>query len=487
MNNDMMERIKFIVLIVLVITSMMQLGILWFFQNHEIPTNILQAFFQKPTTQKETQIKNYFLPYRIVASEGFDEAHFVLSPGRKDYQVLWDEVTSYIRDILIEGKPVSVVQYSTDEWAKLTGKESFIFEFNAPISTKIVRGFLNLTAVSNNEPLYFQRIIILPNDDVNNDIAVYIYDTAKIFKYKLKVHSSGLGRADYEALLEKLKGEPGSQKFGILKEIFPVSKKAPFQVRPDVPVALGDMRQMKFEHIIAKYPEFIVKEGTNTNEDISLGARLILGSDKESYDLGMDSKRTIIFKNISNIYRIYSDGWLEYQYLLAGEETGKGDELAAFRKALEFISYKKNCIGDPDIVFLGSSSEKDKNYYTFSFGYSYKGKLIQISRENNRFSQNEAIIIKSNGNKTIEAKWLMRRIEISSKQETEYAIAFDETISNIFVNNPQLEKKTFSIEDAYYGYNMDDFKDNQELNPSWIVVSKEGKVFKTALNKADER
>jgi len=47
------ERLKLYILFLLILTSFIQVGILWYYQNRGVPTNFLWGFFYK--AQRETE------------------------------------------------------------------------------------------------------------------------------------------------------------------------------------------------------------------------------------------------------------------------------------------------------------------------------------------------------------------------------------------------------------------------------------------------
>mgnify|MGYP000888622042 FL=1 len=72
------ERFKLYILAMLVATSFIQVGILWNYQNEGLPTNFLWNIFESSIRKTPGDVSDYVKLFRVSATEGYDESHFIL-------------------------------------------------------------------------------------------------------------------------------------------------------------------------------------------------------------------------------------------------------------------------------------------------------------------------------------------------------------------------------------------------------------------------
>ncbi len=84
MSRELRERLKTVLIFVLIITGLLQVGILWSYQNQGTPFSFLSALFSKDIqVSNETIREKLFVPDKLVVSNG--ENDYWIIPENHDY------------------------------------------------------------------------------------------------------------------------------------------------------------------------------------------------------------------------------------------------------------------------------------------------------------------------------------------------------------------------------------------------------------------
>ena len=82
MSRVRRERFKSYILALLIVSSIIQVGILWEYQNHGFPISFLMPIFagsgSNASDISEVSRQEYFVPFRIIVSNG-NESHWLIS------------------------------------------------------------------------------------------------------------------------------------------------------------------------------------------------------------------------------------------------------------------------------------------------------------------------------------------------------------------------------------------------------------------------
>lgn len=366
MRRVKVERFKFYILLVLVITSFIQVGILWSYQNEGLPTNFLWNIFANGEKKVRINVGDYVKPYRITATEGYDEAHYVIDESHEYYDKLWNEAGYYISSLLGEKNIVEKQTYTEEYWGEVVVKKSFVYEFKTKISTNILGSLLKIDKISNHEFDGIYKMAVLPRVDSNNNIGLYIYDGIKTYEFVLPLRPKGLSRDDYNNMLTTLGEGDDSYNYIVMNELMGINK-TPYVIKPDTLIPRGSSWE-DFDDIISMVPQDITNLGPTKKNDLENIATKVLGSDKERLTWGIDMDNSIVFRNPSKIYKLHRDGLLEYSYLYQFDKSDKGNEIEALENVLEFIGGKVDFVKGADIYLSGVKDNED-GYYTFTFDY----------------------------------------------------------------------------------------------------------------------
>jgi regulatory protein YycH of two-component signal transduction system YycFG len=170
------EKVKSIILVILILTSLVQVGILWVYQSHRFPFSFFSTVFGRNSIEDNTDIeqkarKEVLIPYRIIVSNG-NNVHWLLKENEEIFHILWDEGLEYVKRALSEGGG-QIVDFNI--WDKLVVSKSFAFEFKKGIKSNLVKWFLNIPIASSAEHSEsIRKIMILPDEDINKNNTLYI-------------------------------------------------------------------------------------------------------------------------------------------------------------------------------------------------------------------------------------------------------------------------------------------------------------------------
>ncbi|MCX7749864.1 MAG: hypothetical protein N2645_23690 [Clostridia bacterium] len=477
MNRTYVERTKFVILLILIFSSLIQVGILWDYKNHGLPFPLLGGEYRgeafKPVDVDEEKVR-VFHPERVIVSN--NTFFWEVKKGTRVYSKLWDKLKNdYLREV-VALKPQSVINDDSTlkEWSKLVGRNSFLFEFETNIKINIIDYFLKPKNIHSDSPQGMDKILILPSIDINNRLVVYLLDNQKIYKYILAAYQDG--ENDYNEILAEFKRNNTSLDYIMigsqLKEKYPGRK--------DVFISFNSSQYREIHDISCSTPFNIdgMMKGPEADkkEDYEF-KRLedsILGRAKSSYNHSIDKDRGIVtFKNLNHLYKIYRDGFIQYKNLSASEVRDKGDMKEAFNKAFLYLSDKKTLYGNAD-VFLSEIQEKGDSYI-FSFDYKVDNIPVWTNAYKTEAKDvpvlNHAIEIRVNSKSVLECAWISR--VFYKKDMKKYNVHFLPLLLDI-EKELKLNYKSLTIRDIDIYYDMRETSLDKELKPVWIIKKFDG-------------
>ncbi|NSW90775.1 MAG: hypothetical protein HPY74_08905 [Firmicutes bacterium] len=475
------EKVKSIVLALLILSSIIQVGILWVYQSHRLPFNFFSVVFNRNNMNDTTDIgkkaKNeIFIPYRIIASNGND-AHWLIKEEEDIFYKLWDEGQEYLKRILSSDNVQAV---NVNMWDNLVVRKSFLFEFRAGIKTSLVKWFLNIAGTSSEHPESIYKILILPDEDINKNNTVYILSEKNLYKYVFPFQKNDMSVEDYNGIIRQLEADRSLVQYNIIKEIDPENK-FPFKIPPDVLCVVSGPKYRKFTTVTYSFGEKV--------SDIEEVAAIILANEKESYDRYIDRNNTLVFKNLNNTYRLYSNGLLEYKYVPGAGDQEKGDIGSAFEKAYIFISRIKNYLMNTEAgLHLVKIKDDNPNYYEFIFEYMIDGYPVYISNniemkeevEEKKGAQfKNAISIKVNSRRIIESNWLLINFD-KNRDNREYNVYFEDMLNEISKKYSIQRLSDFAVKNIMVVY-MIDSGIGKKIGPVWVVEKPDGGYYNVPM------
>jgi len=472
------DRLKSIILAILILSSVIQVGILWAYQTTGIPFSFFLSIFGESNPGNMANIEEkareeLFKPYRLVISNG-DEAHWLVKENEEIYWKITEEVQKYIKRI-ISSKQVESGTISTEEWKNLLLKKGIFIEFRTGIKTSLARWFLNVKGDSSESPDSIYKIIMLPDEDINLNNIIYILGEKKIYKFVLPFQKNDMSREEYNKIIKRFEADSSRIKYSMGLEIDPEGN-SPFDLAYDLLCVIEDVRN-DIRYDMSPYLEFSFGPDILNIEEI---AKILLGNEKESYDRYVDRNNTMVFKNISNTYRIYRNGFLEYRYTQDIGRQGRGDIAKAFEKAFILISRINDYLLDSQAsLSLIDINEDNPDYYEFVFDYIIDGYPIYIDYSDENRSYKHAVTIKANGDRIIEADWLLMNF-YKGMNYAQYSISFEDIIQSVFLKYSIGSYSEFSAKNMMVGYFIDNSY-KKELPPVWIIEKQDAGYYNVSL------
>lgn len=477
MRRFRFERFKLFILIVLVVTSFIQVGILWSYHNEGLPTNFLWNILATGKNKVSIELGDYVKPYRITATEGYGEAHYLIDENSPYFNKLWNEVKYYM-SVLLSGKNIVEKQtYSEEYWGDVVVKKSFVYEFKSKISTGILASLLKVEVVSGHEFDGIYKMALLPRIDSNNNIGFYVYDGSKTYGFVLKFKSKGLSRDDYNNMLVTLEKGDDSYSYVVMGEWLGINK-TPYSVKPDVLIPQGSESE-DFDDIISMVPQDIQNLDPDKKDDLEKIATDLLGSDKDRLTWGVEMDNSIVFRNPSKTYKLYRDGMLEYRYLHQFDRSDKGSQIEALEVALKFIGDKAKLVKGAEIYLTGVK-ESYEGYYTFTFDYKVNQRYIcfyeyPVGSKDEQFVNN-AITIRVNKKKVLSCFWILKEFSVGSDSLKIRTYPYD-ILDDVFKKYEYLNFNNFSVKDVSMSYEMKHSTVERHLKPVWLIESIDNKYY----------
>lgn len=475
MRNKKREVFKTQILIILIITSVVQIGIHWNIQTRGLPFPLITQIFndngrKNPKMDIDLFKEQYFRPERILVS--VSTTHFRMYKSDAQYDKVWHDVRDNYIPVLIRKRPDKIL--SKEQWPSITGSRCVRIDFDINWPSSIV--YL-LEETKPGEIKSFdgiKTIIMMPKADVNDTVnTVYIYDENQIYQYSIDIGKNFLPKKYYSDLEKVVQDKPG------LRLLPTVSN---FSSDKDIYVSLDKEKGRDFSIVNVQIPATIVLSRYNIENEII--QENILLNQKESFSANyLDETDYAMFTDTENLYRLYSNGVLEYKYIPTNTSVA-GDISNAFKQAVTFIEQRRHLIGSAEISL--TEINNIDNYYEMKFTYKTEGVPIYYSIDGEE-RITYPIVIKANENRIIECKWAIRYFN-SLKKKQRYNVDFADLLNNQIVSTyPEILKsknKFFQRIEAGYIFHLADI-DNIMVSPTWVISTEERDYFIPLLEKGD--
>lgn len=468
------EHLKFYILILLLITSVVQLGILWGYQNQGLPFNFMYPFASKEVAVNNAlSLQNFFAPYQVVVSEGSDGSRWILNKNDANYKDLWEEAKYYLSSAIKVKSDKSDYDLKKD-WYNLVDKKAFVFEFKANIKLGFLKDFFNISETSSDSPSGIFKMIISPWDDTTNfnSNTIYINDGAKIYKYNLLLNPNDKfnDKSKYEEIITELSNNSNIKTYGFVKSARGDSLEE-LGINEDL-MGVLDSKYFKYNSIEAS-----VLLGFGSKEpDIDRIKSKILGSEKDNYDYIIDeTDKSIELKTLNNIYKIYTNGFMEYNYLPVQSTSDKGEFKDAFKNAIDFVT-GLDLETDNTKLFLSGYSEDNPKYYEFDFDYIITDKINEVpiymnysykDLDGKPLKLHNSIIIKCNSKNVLSCGAMIKTFRITG-HPVEYGIGTNDAT---YFRNSGLKADKKAGKDVSISYEIGNEEENKNLKLLWVVKS----------------
>ncbi len=477
------ERIKSIVLIALVISSLVLTGQIWF--NEELwPEGY--NFFVNISNSAQTKLARIFgmgeenkavrtsiaSPTYLAAYmvRDFDHAITVVDTTSPSYSVIND----YVSDAILNAMSTDtkkMTKVDEDAWRKALFTRGFYVDYGIDYNTATfsqIFGAAQPTVVQDISAV--RRFIITAEDTLAGDVSVYIADESKSEFYKISTN------LDKSVFNENLK---------ILAPDATPKKRFSFFINADVPTGIAGeaifapyliLNEESVSRNVINSTNPVLKDGEidismNMTEKL-LKAFLINPRTAIKY---VDADANVIYVQSKNTLKISSNGVLSYTTV----EGGKGLALEGVTQTsntAQILSGAAGVVGKVCSTIINNDSlqlylsnlTESQNYLKASFDYSYDGVPIVFGDE---FDAHSAIEMEFEGGYLKSYRQILRRY--SASEETTLT---EPTYDAKIFDSLSEEEKMQGIEKLFEAY--DDDGSEGEKKSSWFVKIKETDGYK---------
>jgi hypothetical protein len=340
MDRRKKERIKTCILVMLVLASILQVGILLSYRNNGFPINFVQTFLRTPAISQgemdEIARKEYFTPYRIVVYSGEGDLRWLLGRENEFFDQLWDEAEYYLREVL---KYSEVTEVDRDFWETLIQRRSVIFEMRSEIPISLIKWFLDFKNDTKSGIPGVYKVMFAPDESFYRELnTIYILCDKGLYKAEIPYPAGGMSkRSDYHALMEKLKTAANTETYGVYG-----ATGYPFNIPADMLSSYSSFKRLK--HINYDIPKAI--------ENIEHLTGVLLDEYRESYDRSI---RHICFKIFNVCQGSNKRFYVDYKSLIKEKYLSGFAVLDCIPGSNSFINYNSHAVFDENFpCILGS-------------------------------------------------------------------------------------------------------------------------------------
>jgi hypothetical protein len=483
-----LNRLKNTLLITLILTCVIQVGILWDFNAHGLPFNFFKAFqnwkvsASAPVKKMQAEL---FTPKRIIVSTGAYQSNWIINKegdSQSAFKELWEDAKIYIGNIIAD-ENIESSKVIDEKWSDIVQRKSISIEFDTPMSQDMIGYFIS-KKVKNNSGAAIVKLVIAPWDSDNsyNSTVVYSLDSnSRVYKYTISMSDKNLKRGYYDSKIEELTKQ---QEQGTIRNymVFSETKnKVSYPIRQDMMVSLYGSKYDKLGLINVTIPDnYKVTQGESLL-DVEKKFEDILGKDQYSYDLFTDTNGTVTMKNQENIYRLYTNGILEYKRTgsIPGE---KGAKDQAFINSMAFVEKLGLVPGNVQVYLSGIEELRDR--YRFTFDYKIANLPIYFDvglpgKSEDRITN--SIVIESSSTDTLSCWWIIRDIE-PQKDKKQYNVNFVDVLDSAFEQNANIKQlKDFSVQDVLTGYRLTGDGTGSKIEPQGLIIGGNNSIYSVKL------
>ncbi|MGI6668274.1 MAG: hypothetical protein ACOX4M_02185 [Acetivibrionales bacterium] len=455
MRREAKERLKTILIFLLIFSGVIQVGILWSYQKQGTPTDFLSALFRKtPRISDEDVREALFVPDRLVLSGG-EMSHWIMPRGSVEYNRLWDEAMQGLA-MIVSGK--ASLARTNEEWGDITEKMGYMIDFGYDVRPELLSWFLGTKVSSQDFPV--ARKIMVRRDIIDESLATYY-----IRSNNGLVYVSGPIRNEnafrIRGTIEKLLGEENTG-YRNYYTLGGSNIAEPMGAEPDVLYISGAPKYWP-------YYEYTVRPPAKASDEDEL-AEILLGTDKDRYSrsTGIDK---IQFSFVNSFYEYHSNGYLSFNYLGTVDSSGEGGMVNALLNAYKFVAGIKGLLGpDVDIAIASINESKTRQgVYEIGFDYRIGGMpvMVDIDLKGGAAGKlSHAISIQADRKRVLKCDALLK--DFVQGQKSGYNDRFIDLLGQ-----SGMGYKDMNVQDMYCGYYIDS-PDAEVLEPALLVYLKDG-------------
>ena len=467
------ERVKSVLLFILLLSSIVQVGMLWNDLEHSFPrsffSDLLPGWFGQ--TEELSGADNglpagaeiIIKPYTITVCDG-EESHYLLPRKSEAFAQMLSFGMLFYEEILTV-RPT--LELPLEDWGKLVSRKGVLLDYKVPIRRSMLQWTIDLVHSAAGAPAEIEKLLVTVNDGADGQtVRIYVRTSSQILQVLSK-------RVTYQDMLSLIhdsianieEDSLNSTKYKIISEFG--SRGFPGFASDVLCVVEGQKTKM-FRKLKYAIP-------TDIRDKTEL-ENAILGDDIHSYNRSLDYSDTLVFKNITSIYRLKHDGLMEYDYIPAVQDHEKGSLEGALRNALAFVHrIETGLLGSAELYLSGIYEYESDSVYRFTFDYILDDHPLLFQYSHKQGEQNmvyrNAITVFSNETRNISCRWLM--VEPYFGNDIIRAQTYFETIDSE-EGLTTLDVDAISI--AYF-VDVNQYDDNNPaIWPVWALSSPDGEI-----------
>jgi hypothetical protein len=453
-----------VILVFLILASVIQTLFVWRQDIEGFPFNL----FDKSSSSVDEQfvLGNLFMPSAIYIGRGIDQPRYLVNAGR--FETVWNDTKRFLAQILTNAKIADYGNfgYSLAEWKKIVSKKGYYITFPFDIEPIFLANLIDCDLINNSIQGGIRAIAILPWDNVNsNMLNIYIRTAYDIYRFTLEIRDLNERKLIYDIILNEQESS-GGYEFRYLADVFP-TEDFKYDINGTMLILLTSFDKSVIENVnaIGFRNSFGLQNNISDEGYINEIARIITGSNESNYITSRDSENTVILKNINNIYRYYSEGVLEYNYISGPGAKPEADYSVMISNVAKQLSSFDPFI-DTNQIYL-SDIRSGSGTYTFTFDYTFNNRSVAVEIPYSGKTAKNMIQIVSNGLDVI--SYVVVPLEAYKKEQINVqSLDFVSLLDNLKSISGSVG---FTFKDYQRVYVADSFDENNEVYPKWEIVS----------------
>jgi hypothetical protein len=346
-------------------------------------------------------------------------------------------------------------------------RRSILVEFKVPVRQDMLKWAISLYSTASNAPQQMDKLLIVPDESgpAGPAVSLFVLAGGKIVQFRsasadcarlggqLDENLEALGRGDQNVASYKMISEFGGSRFpGFRGDVFCVVDGQKTNI----------YRKLKYT------------APTDVRDKSEL-ENIILGNDVYSYSRSVDFSDTLVFKNITSLYRLGKDGFMDYSYTSAAQPFEKGSLVGALSNAIEYVlNIETQLLGGAELYLSGVYESDSDSAYRFTFDYILDDypiyfQYLQKQGDSTLVYQN-AISVAASESRTISCKWTLVDLffgtDVKRLQTYFQTIDSGESLTNMSVRD---------ISIAYY-VDMNNYTGASSLWPVWALEMDNGET-----------
>jgi len=451
MSRLLKERLKTICIILLGILGILQVGILWSYQNQGTPTSFLLGLFRGSTQISATEARDkLFIPDRLILTSG-GKSHWIIGKESSFYAELWDEAKQGL-GMIVSGSVK--LRESGEEWGDVAEKRGFIIDLGYEVSPELLEWFVSETSLRKQELPAVRKVMVKPDILDENSSTFYLYGTSdKVYVSEPISHERKTG---LDKIMENIVNDK-DRKYRDYSTLRSSKNDKVMGAAPDV-------------LFVTAAPAYWPYSGYECNPPVKAESRdellnAVLGAEKDRYNMNKYSDN-MEFTYGDNIYRYYSDGYLSYSYL-GSIDTSGNVETDSLLNAYKFVARVRKLLEPTADIVLASVEKVQPGVYRFGFDYRLEGMTVQVDmyeKEGQRLTH--AIVIQADSKRVLKCSWLLKDFIENGKGE------YNDRLTDVS-NRAGLIYEELKLRDLRSGYFINSSSDHI-LKPMLLMDMKVG-------------